>query len=130
MPDGTTRISVGGRKAYHVFSCSTCFTSCGFSNDFGASWETAQVQSGSFVVVFGLGAVGLGGKGKAIAVGAGTEKIVQVNWLGILLERTSKGSSFGGLKTQSDLSIIATKCQNKDFPLHELFTHEVPLTNK
>ncbi|KAK4256038.1 hypothetical protein QN277_008954 [Acacia crassicarpa] len=23
MPDGTTRISVGGQKAYHVFSCST-----------------------------------------------------------------------------------------------------------
>ena len=84
MPDGTSRISVGGKKAYHVFSCSTwceymvsdenylmkvdpsidlahaSFISCGFSTGFGASWKTAQVQSGSSVAVLGLGAVGLG----------------------------------------------------------------------
>ncbi|KAI9081501.1 hypothetical protein K1719_036522 [Acacia pycnantha] len=233
MPDGTSRISVGGQKAYHVFSCSTwceymvsdenylmkvdpsidlahaSFISCGFSTGFGASWKTAQVQSGSSVAVFGLGAVGLGaisgaklmgatkiigidinekkrekgeafgmtdfinpkdhsdkpssqlvkdltnglgvdyavectgvaalltqalestkvGKGKAIAVGAGIEEFVQVNWLGLLLGRTLRGSIFGGLKPKSDLPTVATKCQNKEFPLDELFTHEVSLTD-
>ncbi|KAK4256039.1 hypothetical protein QN277_008955 [Acacia crassicarpa] len=232
MPDGTSRISVGGQKAYHVFSCSTwceymvsdenylmkvdpsidlahaSFISCGFSTGFGASWKTAQIQSGSSVAVFGLGAVGLGaisgaklmgaakiiaidinekkrekgevfgmtnfinpkdhsnksasqlvkdltngmgvdyavectgvaalltqalestkvGKGKAIAVGAGIEEFVPVNWLGLLLGRTLRGSIFGGLKPKSDLPTVATKCQNKEFPLDELFTHEVPLT--
>ncbi|KAK4256043.1 hypothetical protein QN277_008959 [Acacia crassicarpa] len=68
------------------------------------------------------------GKGRVIAVGAGIEEFVQVNWFGLLLGRTLRGSIFGGLKPKSDLSTVATKCQNKEFPLHELFTHKVPLT--
>ncbi|XP_054813105.1 8-hydroxygeraniol oxidoreductase-like isoform X2 [Prosopis cineraria] len=232
MPDDTSRISIRGQKAYHLFTCSTwceymvsdanylikvdpsidlahaSFISCGFSTGFGASWKTAQVRSGSTVAVFGLGAVGLGaisgakmmgatkiigidinekkkergeafgmtdfinpnehsnrpssqlvkdltsglgvdyaiectgfaplvtqalestkvGRGKAVAIGAGIEECVQVNWLGLLLGRTLKGSVFGGLKPKSDLSIVAAKCQNKDFPLDELLTYEVPLT--
>ncbi|KAK4256036.1 hypothetical protein QN277_008952 [Acacia crassicarpa] len=232
MPDGTSRISVRGQRAYHLFSCSTwceymvsdanylmkvdpsidlahaCFISCGFSTGFGAAWKTAKVQSGSSVAVFGLGAVGLGaisgakmagatkiigidinekkrekgesfgmtdfinpkdhsdksysqlvkdltnglgvdyaiectgvaplpaealestklGRGKAISVGIGNEEFVKVNWLGLLLGRTLKGSAFGSLKPKSDLPFIATKSQNKDIPLDELQTHEIPLT--
>ncbi|KAK4256033.1 hypothetical protein QN277_008951 [Acacia crassicarpa] len=231
MPDGTSRISVRGQKVCHVFNCSTwceymvsdenylmkvdpsidlahaSFISCGFSTGFGAAWKTAQVQSGSSLVVFSLGAVGLGaisgakmmgatkiigidinekkkkkgeafgmthfinpkdyshkpssqlvkdltsglgvdysfecagvasllnqalestkvGKGKAIAIGVGTEELVKINWFG-LFGRTLKGSIFGGLKPKSDLSFLAAKCKNKDLPLDELQTHEIPLT--
>jgi S-(hydroxymethyl)glutathione dehydrogenase/alcohol dehydrogenase len=84
MPDNTSRLSVRGQKLYHVLSCATwseyvvvdinylvkvdpnidlayaSFISCGFSTGYGASWKEANIQSGSTVAVFGLGAVGLG----------------------------------------------------------------------
>nr|KYP68134.1 Alcohol dehydrogenase-like 2 [Cajanus cajan] len=129
------------------------FISCGFSTGFGAAWKEAKVESGSIVAVFGLGAVGLGnnliclcqffltsihddndlvtcvGTGKAIVIGAGTEPILPLGLLAILLGRTLKGSIFGGLKATSDLSVIANKCHKKEFPLQELLTHEVPLAD-
>ncbi|KAJ1415159.1 hypothetical protein SESBI_18350 [Sesbania bispinosa] len=67
------------------------------------------------------------GTGKTIAIGSGTEPIVPFGLAAILYGRTLKGSVFGGLKAISDLSIVANKCQKKEFPLQELFTHEVPL---
>ncbi|XP_020214793.1 8-hydroxygeraniol oxidoreductase isoform X1 [Cajanus cajan] len=67
------------------------------------------------------------GTGKAIVIGAGTEPILPLGLLAILLGRTLKGSIFGGLKATSDLSVIANKCHKKEFPLQELFTHEVSL---
>ncbi|CAK8541910.1 unnamed protein product [Lathyrus sativus] len=51
--------------------------SCGVSTGIGAAWNTANVQSGSSVAVFGLGAVGL-----AVAEGArarGASKIIGVD---------------------------------------------------
>ncbi|KAJ1415157.1 hypothetical protein SESBI_18348 [Sesbania bispinosa] len=69
------------------------------------------------------------GTGKTIAVGAGTEPIVPFGHSAILCGRTLKGSIFGGLKPKSDLSIVTKRCQNGDFPLGELFTHEVPLAD-
>ncbi|KAL4350369.1 hypothetical protein HN51_028273 [Arachis hypogaea] len=54
---------------------------------------------------------------------------VPFNHPAILAGRTLKGSVFGGLKTMSELSIVADKCQKEEFPLQELFTHEVPLTD-
>ncbi|GAU37933.1 hypothetical protein TSUD_269480 [Trifolium subterraneum] len=67
------------------------------------------------------------GIGKTIAIGAGLEPIVPFGYLAILLGRTLKGSIFGGIKATSDLSIIANKCHKEEFPLEELFTHEIPL---
>ncbi|XP_061353361.1 8-hydroxygeraniol oxidoreductase-like [Gastrolobium bilobum] len=69
------------------------------------------------------------GTGKAIAIGVGSEPVVPVGILPIIYGRTLKGSAFGGLKAISDLSIIANKCQNEEFPLQELFTHEVQLAD-
>ncbi|KAL4354680.1 hypothetical protein GQ457_06G014990 [Hibiscus cannabinus] len=84
MMDDTSRMSIGGQTAYHAFTCSTwceytvinvnfvvkidpqtplsdaSFLSCGFSTGYGAAWKEAQVEIASSVVVFGLGAVGLG----------------------------------------------------------------------
>ncbi|XP_028763358.1 alcohol dehydrogenase class-3 isoform X4 [Neltuma alba] len=114
MPDDTSRISIRGQKVYHVFSCSTwceymvsdenylmkvdpsidlahaSFISCGFSTGFGAAWQTAQVQSGSSVVVFGLGAVGLGAISGAKMMGA--TKIIGVD---INEKKREKGKAFG-----------------------------------
>ncbi|KAK7312140.1 hypothetical protein VNO77_35779 [Canavalia gladiata] len=69
------------------------------------------------------------GKGKAIAIGTGTEAIVPLGLATLMYGRTLKGSVFGGLKAISDLSIIANKCQDEEFPLQELLTHEVPLVD-
>ena len=84
MPDNTSRMSIRGERIYHITSCATwseymvsdanyilkvdptidrahaSFISCGFSTGFGAAWKEANVESGSTVAVFGLGAVGLG----------------------------------------------------------------------
>ncbi|XP_057456829.1 CYP enzymes assisting alcohol dehydrogenase-like [Lotus japonicus] len=69
------------------------------------------------------------GTGETIAIGVGTEPIVPFGIGSILYGRTLRGSVFGGLKTISDLSIIANKCQKEEFPLQELFTHEVTLAD-
>jgi len=50
---------------------------------------------------------------KTIAIGSGVENIVPFDLIAILFGRTLKGSVFGGLKTTSDLPIIADKCQNE-----------------
>ncbi|KAH7538458.1 hypothetical protein FEM48_Zijuj03G0201400 [Ziziphus jujuba var. spinosa] len=86
MLDGSSRMSINGKKLYHVFACSTwseymvvnvnyvlklespddmclphaSFLSCGFSTGFGAPWKEAKLHKGSTVAVIGLGAVGLG----------------------------------------------------------------------
>ncbi|KAK7404282.1 hypothetical protein VNO78_05053 [Psophocarpus tetragonolobus] len=58
-----------------------------------------------------------------------TEPIIPFGLTSIMYGRTLKGSVFGGLKAISDLSILANKCQKKEFPLQELFTHQVPLVD-
>ncbi|KAJ9185633.1 hypothetical protein P3X46_005239 [Hevea brasiliensis] len=114
MPDNTSRMSIRGQKLYHFFSCSTwseytvvnvnyivkidssislphaSFISCGFSTGFGAAWKEAEVEKGSSVAVFGLGAVGLGVvEGARIA---GAQKIIGMDKNGMKKE---KGQAFG-----------------------------------
>ena len=83
MPDGTSRFSLGGRKIHHYMGCSTfsnytvlpeialarirpdapfdkvCYIGCGVTTGIGAVINTAKVEPGSNVVVFGLGGIGL-----------------------------------------------------------------------
>jgi len=83
MPDGTSRFSLKGRTLYHYMGTSTfsqytvlpeiavtkinpaapldkvCLLACGITTGIGAVLNTAKVESGSTVAVFGLGAVGL-----------------------------------------------------------------------
>ncbi|PON61145.1 Alcohol dehydrogenase superfamily, zinc-type [Trema orientale] len=64
--------------------------SCGVSTGVGAAWNTANVQPGSTVAIFGLGAVGL-----AVAEGArarGASKIIGVD---INPSKFSKGRAMG-----------------------------------
>jgi S-(hydroxymethyl)glutathione dehydrogenase/alcohol dehydrogenase len=83
MPDGTSRFSIGGRKIHHYMGCSTfsnytvlpeialakirpdapfdkvCYIGCGVTTGIGAVINTAKVEPGANVVVFGLGGIGL-----------------------------------------------------------------------
>jgi S-(hydroxymethyl)glutathione dehydrogenase/alcohol dehydrogenase len=83
MPDGTSRFTCKGKELYHFMGCSTfaeytvlaeiscakvnpaapladvCPLACGVATGWGAVWNNTQVEKGSSVAVFGLGAVGL-----------------------------------------------------------------------
>jgi S-(hydroxymethyl)glutathione dehydrogenase/alcohol dehydrogenase len=83
MPDGTRRFSQNGKPIYHYMGCSTfseytvvpeialakinpaapldkvCLLGCGITTGIGAVLNTAQVEPGSTVAVFGLGGIGL-----------------------------------------------------------------------
>jgi S-(hydroxymethyl)glutathione dehydrogenase/alcohol dehydrogenase len=83
MPDGTSRFSLGGQKVHHYMGCSTfsnftvlpeiavakvredapfdkiCYIGCGVTTGIGAVINTAKVEPGANVVVFGLGGIGL-----------------------------------------------------------------------
>jgi S-(hydroxymethyl)glutathione dehydrogenase/alcohol dehydrogenase len=84
LPDGTTRLSLGGDPLRHFMGTSTfaeytvmpeialakidpeapldraCLFACGLSTGLGAAMKTAAVREGSTCVVFGAGMVGLG----------------------------------------------------------------------
>ena len=101
MPDGTTRFSHNGTKLYHFMGTSTfseytvlpevsvakvskeaplekvCLLGCGVTTGIGAVLNTAKVEAGSTVAVFGLGGVGL-----SILQGAtmaGAERIIAID---------------------------------------------------
>jgi len=83
MPDGTTRFYKDGEPIYHYMGCSTfseytvlpeislakvnkdapleevCLLGCGVTTGMGAVLNTAKVQPGDTVAIFGLGGIGL-----------------------------------------------------------------------
>jgi S-(hydroxymethyl)glutathione dehydrogenase/alcohol dehydrogenase len=83
MPDGTSRFSLNGKPIHHYMGCSTfanytvlpeialakiredapfdkvCYIGCGVTTGIGAVINTARVEPGANVVVFGLGGIGL-----------------------------------------------------------------------
>jgi S-(hydroxymethyl)glutathione dehydrogenase/alcohol dehydrogenase len=83
MPDGTTRFSYNGKPIYHYMGCSTfseytvlpevslakipkeaplekvCLLGCGVTTGIGAVLNTAKVEEGASVAIFGLGGIGL-----------------------------------------------------------------------
>ncbi len=83
MPDGTSRFSLDGKPLHHSMGCSTfanytvlpeiavakiredapfdkvCYIGCGVTTGIGAVINTAKVEPGANVVVFGLGGIGL-----------------------------------------------------------------------
>ena len=94
MPDGTSRFSAGGEPIHHYMGCSTfanftvlpeialakirsdapfdkvCYIGCGVTTGIGAVINTAKVEAGANVVVFGLGGIGLNVVQGARMVGA------------------------------------------------------------
>jgi S-(hydroxymethyl)glutathione dehydrogenase/alcohol dehydrogenase len=95
LPDGTTRLSRDGEPIRHFMGTSTfaeytvmpeialarispeapldraCLFACGLSTGLGAAINTARVEPGATVVVFGAGMVGLGAVAGARLQGAG-----------------------------------------------------------
>ena len=83
MPDGTSRFSLGGEAILHYMGTSTfsnytvvpeialakirpdapfdkvCYIGCGVTTGLGAVMNTAKVETGATVAVFGLGGIGL-----------------------------------------------------------------------
>src|SRR5690242_20113894 len=83
MPDGTSRFSLHGKKVLHYMGTSTfsnytvvpeialakiredapfdkvCYIGCGVTTGIGAVINTAKVEPGANVIVFGLGGIGL-----------------------------------------------------------------------
>lgn len=83
MPDGTSRFSYQGKPIYHYMGCSTfseytvlpevslakipkeaplekvCLLGCGVTTGIGAVLNTAKVEEGASVAIFGLGGIGL-----------------------------------------------------------------------
>ena len=94
MPDGTSRFSLGGEQVFHYMGTSTfaqysvvpeialakirkdapfdkvCYIGCGVTTGIGAVINTAKVEAGANVVVFGLGGIGLNVLQGARMVGA------------------------------------------------------------
>lgn len=64
--------------------------SCGVSTGLGAAWNTADVQTGETVAVFGLGAVGL-----AVVEGARTRGASKIIGVDINPEKRIKGQAIG-----------------------------------
>ncbi len=103
MPDGTSRFSIGKDKVHHYMGCSTfsnhtvlpeialakirqdaafdkvCYIGCGVTTGIGAVINTAKVESGANVVVFGLGGIGLNVIQGARMVGANRIIGVDIN---------------------------------------------------
>ncbi|MGB8635906.1 MAG: S-(hydroxymethyl)glutathione dehydrogenase/class III alcohol dehydrogenase [Rhodanobacteraceae bacterium] len=103
MPDGTTRFSYQGKPIYHYMGTSTfseytvvpeislarvdpqaplekvCLLGCGVTTGIGAVHNTAKVQKGDTVAVFGLGGIGLAVIQGAVQAGAGRIIAIDTN---------------------------------------------------
>jgi len=114
MPDGTSRFSLDGKPLFHYMGCSTfsnhtvmpeialakvredapfdkiCYIGCGVTTGIGAVVNTAKVEPGSNVVVFGLGGIGLNVIQGARMVGANMIVGVDIN-----PARKALGEQFG-----------------------------------
>jgi len=101
MPDGTSRLSSGGKLVHHYMGCSTfaeatvlpeialakirkdapldkvCLLGCAVTTGIGAVLNRARVEPGSSLAVFGLGGVGLSVIQGAVMAGA--ERIIAVD---------------------------------------------------
>jgi len=103
MPDGTSRFSINGKPVFHYMGTSTfseysvmpeiavarinkaapldkvCLLGCGITTGIGAVLNTAKVEAGSSVAVFGLGGIGLSVIQGAVLAKAGRIIAIDVN---------------------------------------------------
>jgi S-(hydroxymethyl)glutathione dehydrogenase/alcohol dehydrogenase len=114
MPDGTSRFSLNGEIIFHYMGCSTfsnftvlpeialakirkdapfdkvCYIGCGVTTGIGAVINTAKVQPGDNVIIFGLGGIGLNVVQGAKLVGANMIVGIDLN-----NDRKKLGEKFG-----------------------------------
>ncbi|MBT8083937.1 MAG: S-(hydroxymethyl)glutathione dehydrogenase/class III alcohol dehydrogenase [Woeseia sp.] len=103
MPDGTSRFSLDGKTVFHYMGTSTfseytvlpeiaiakisrraplekvCLLGCGITTGIGAVLNTAKVEAGATVAVFGLGGVGLSAIQGAVMAKASRIIAVDIN---------------------------------------------------
>ncbi|MCC5794806.1 MAG: S-(hydroxymethyl)glutathione dehydrogenase/class III alcohol dehydrogenase [Chromatiales bacterium] len=103
MPDGSSRFSLDGRTLHHYMGCSTfsnytvlpeislasirkdaplgrvCLLGCGVTTGIGAVLNTAKVETGATVAVFGLGAIGLAVIQGSVMAGASRIIAIDIN---------------------------------------------------
>ena len=103
MPDGSSRFSLNGKPLLHYMGCSTfseytvlpeialakvnkaaplekiCLLGCGITTGIGAVLNTAKVQPGNSVAVFGMGGIGLSVVQGAVMAQAGRIVVVDTN---------------------------------------------------
>jgi len=103
MPDGSSRFSLNGKTVYHYMGTSTfseysvmpeisvakinqkapldkvCLLGCGITTGIGAVLNTAKVEAGATVAVFGLGGIGLSVVQGAVMAGASRILAVDLN---------------------------------------------------
>jgi S-(hydroxymethyl)glutathione dehydrogenase/alcohol dehydrogenase len=103
MPDGSSRFSIGGKSIYHYMGTSTfsqytvvpeialakinpaapldkvCLLGCGITTGIGAVLNTANVEVGATVGVFGLGGIGLSVIQGAVMAGAKRIIAIDIN---------------------------------------------------
>ncbi|MDI5920759.1 S-(hydroxymethyl)glutathione dehydrogenase/class III alcohol dehydrogenase, partial [Halomonas sp. LR5S13] len=114
MPDGTSRFSLDGQMLHHYMGTSTfseytglpevslavvskaapmdkiCLLGCGVTTGIGAVMNTAKVEPGSTVAVFGLGAIGL-----AVIQGAVMAKAARIIAIDVNPEKFKLAEQFG-----------------------------------
>jgi len=130
MPDRTTRFSAGGKRLFHYMGTSTfaeytvaaevsvavvnkaapfdkiCLLGCGVTTGIGAVLNTAKVEAGASVAVFGLGGIGL-----AVVQGAVMAKAARIIGVDVNPDKFALAMQFG-----------ATECVNPaddDRPVQE-----------
>lgn len=103
MPDGTSRFSLNGKHILHYMGTSTfseytvmpeialakinpkapldkvCLLGCGITTGIGAVLNTAKVEPGATVAVFGLGGIGLSVVQGAVMAKAGRIIVIDIN---------------------------------------------------
>ncbi len=103
MPDGTSRFSLNGKPIFHYMGTSTfseytvlpeialakispeapldkvCLLGCGITTGIGAVLNTAKVEPGSTVAVFGLGGIGLSVVQGAVMAKAKRIMVIDIN---------------------------------------------------
>ncbi|MBV7512555.1 S-(hydroxymethyl)glutathione dehydrogenase/class III alcohol dehydrogenase [Pseudomonas sp. PDM25] len=103
MPDGTSRFSFQGQPVFHYMGCSTfseytvlpeislakipkdapleqvCLLGCGVTTGIGAVLNTAKVEAGACVAIFGLGGIGLAAIIGAKMANAGRVIAIDIN---------------------------------------------------
>jgi len=103
MPDGTSRFSLNGKQILHYMGTSTfseytvmpeialakinpkapldkvCLLGCGITTGIGAVLNTAKVEPGATVAVFGLGGIGLSVVQGAVMAKAGRIIVIDIN---------------------------------------------------
>lgn len=131
MPDGTTRFYKNGQPIFHYMGCSTfseytvlpeislakvnkeapleevCLLGCGVTTGMGAVMNTAKVEEGATVAIFGLGGIGL-----SAVIGATMAKASRIIAIDI------NESKFELAKTLGATDFINPKDYDK--PIHDI----------